>query len=83
MKNKDCSVPTAGHVQSSIVTLVLRTRSQFIGFALRTPKRRKNSKHEIRNPKQYRMTKIQITAMSARPLGTVLMVLFRTFDIRI
>ena len=46
-------------VHSNIGNLVLRGRSEFSGSALRNQKA-PNPKHEIRNPKQYQMTKIQM-----------------------
>ena len=46
-------------VDSKIGNLVLRAMSEIIGSAPRN-KKALNPKHEIRNPKQYRMSKIQI-----------------------
>jgi len=46
-------------LQCSLRTLVLRARSETIGYAYEIEEA-VNSKHETRNPKQYRMTKTEM-----------------------
>ena len=61
-------------IYSNMENLVLRARSKIIGSAIRNEKAL-NPKHEIRNPKQYLMTKIQMI-QTISVLGVMLMVLF-------
>ncbi len=79
-------------IYSNTENLVLRARSEIIGSALRDEKAL-NPKHEIRNPKQYLMTKIQMIQTIGVP-GIAIMILFLSlghlifefvsnFDIRI